>query len=207
MKHDTHADGDVDTSTNLPHSSLLQKENSDNKSSVLSAARSASTIPRSLPDESQADSTTWMYPSPRMFYNALKRKGFDTEPEDIESMVQVHNFLNEAVWQEVEEWESMHKSVCPGPKLKRFMGRPSDLSPKAWLYTNIYGGQRPFDRHDWTVDRCGKEIRYVIDYYSAGKDQHGMPVFSVDVRPALDSVSAVVDRIRMAWKSFTDPPS
>lgn len=23
----------------------------------------------------------------------------------------------------------------------------------------------PFDRHDWTVDRCGKEVRYVIDFY------------------------------------------
>jgi len=23
----------------------------------------------------------------------------------------------------------------------------------------------PFDRHDWIVDRGGKEVRYVIDYY------------------------------------------
>ena len=27
-------------------------------------------------------------------------------------------------------------------------------------------GLEPFDRHDWTVDRCGKEVRYIIDYYS-----------------------------------------
>ena len=25
----------------------------------------------------------------------------------------------------------------------------------------------PFDRHDWWVDRCGKEVRYTIDYYYA----------------------------------------
>ena len=23
----------------------------------------------------------------------------------------------------------------------------------------------PFDRHDWYVDRCGEEVRYVIDFY------------------------------------------
>eukprot|EP00058_Branchiostoma_floridae_P026618 XP_002612109.1 hypothetical protein BRAFLDRAFT_108880 [Branchiostoma floridae] len=23
----------------------------------------------------------------------------------------------------------------------------------------------PFDRHDWIVDRCGKQVRYIIDYY------------------------------------------
>ena len=26
-------------------------------------------------------------------------------------------------------------------------------------------GEVPFDRHDWVVDRCGKEVRYVIDFY------------------------------------------
>lgn len=27
---------------------------------------------------------------------------------------------------------------------------------------------RPFDRHDWIVDRCGREVRYVIDFYDGG---------------------------------------
>lgn len=27
----------------------------------------------------------------------------------------------------------------------------------------------PFDRHDWYVDRCGKEVRYIIDYYATGE--------------------------------------
>ncbi len=26
----------------------------------------------------------------------------------------------------------------------------------------------PFDRHDWIVERCGKEVRYIIDYYDGG---------------------------------------
>jgi len=31
---------------------------------------------------------------------------------------------------------------------------------RSWLT-----GELPFDRHDWVVDRCGKEVRYVIDFY------------------------------------------
>ena len=27
----------------------------------------------------------------------------------------------------------------------------------------------PFDRHDWIVDRCGKDVRYIIDYYDGGQ--------------------------------------
>lgn len=34
----------------------------------------------------------------------------------------------------------------------------------------------PFDRHDWFIDRCGKEVRYIIDYYhqeSSGNGHQG----------------------------------
>ena len=37
-------------------------------------------------------------------------------------------------------------------------------SPLARL-SSWFGGQLPFDRHDWWVDRCGQEVRYVIDFY------------------------------------------
>lgn len=37
-------------------------------------------------------------------------------------------------------------------------------SPLARLHSWM-GGQLPFDRHDWYVDRCGQEVRYVIDFY------------------------------------------
>ena len=43
------------------------------------------------------------------------------------------------------------------PKLKRFMGRPRDYSPKA-RFLNLLGYKLPFDRHDWIVDRCGHEV-------------------------------------------------
>lgn len=133
-----------------------------------------------------------------MFYNALKRKGFDTAPEDIDVMVDVHNFLNEGVWKEVLKWEEMHKEECAQPALSRFRGRPTELSPKAWIYHNIYRGPKPFDRHDWVIDRCGKEVRYVIDYYSSNEEGS----FNVDVRPALDSPIALFDRLKMAYNKW-----
>jgi hypothetical protein len=40
----------------------------------------------------------------------------------------------------------------------RFVGRPQDYSPKARLL-NLLGYKLPFDRHDWVVDRCGREVR------------------------------------------------
>lgn len=39
-------------------------------------------------------------------YNAMLRKGYtDTPAEHVESMVAVHNFLNEGAWEEIKEWE------------------------------------------------------------------------------------------------------
>lgn len=61
----------------------------------------------------------------------------------------------------------------------------------------------PFDRHDWYVERGDQVVRYVIDFYR-GSPVQGKPVsFHLDARPALDSVGACVDRLRMRWS----PPS
>lgn len=57
----------------------------------------------------------------------------------------------------------------------------------------------PFDRHDWVVDRDGREVRYVIDFYEGRREKHipnEAPIsIYLDVRPALDSFAAVFDRI------------
>ncbi|EJK67851.1 hypothetical protein THAOC_11053, partial [Thalassiosira oceanica] len=58
----------------------------------------------------------------------------------------------------------------PGPSLTKFMGRPTDLSPKAAVKHYLLGHPLPFDRHDWTVTRTNPDgsstdVRYVIDYY------------------------------------------
>jgi cytochrome c heme-lyase len=113
-------------------------------------------------------------------------------------MVDIHNFLNEGSWQEILRWENKYHCECQDIRLNSFKGRPNDLSPKAWFYSTIYRGPKPFDRHDWFVDRCGREVRYVIDYYSGDKDT----TFHVDVRPALDSPSAIFDRVRQSFSDF-----
>lgn len=60
--------------------------------------RTVSSIPRDA-------QSRWDYPSPQQFYNALVRKGWETPEEHIETMVHIHNFLNEEAWQEVLKWE------------------------------------------------------------------------------------------------------
>jgi Cytochrome c/c1 heme lyase len=47
---------------------------------------------------------------------------------------------------------------------------PSPLARLRWLL----GGPLPFDRHDWTIDRCGTTVRYVIDFYYH-EDKAGSP--------------------------------
>lgn len=75
---------------------------------------------------------------------------------------------------------------------------------------HTYSNEPPFDRHDWVVRRpkTGEEVRYVIDYYSAPPEPDGSPVFSLDVRPALDSFGSLKERIAVAteevWASARD---
>ena len=72
--------------------------------------------------------------------------------------------MNEMTWRTVAQWESLHAKECGNPRLARFLGRPHDLSPRAYMWT-LLGYTPPFDRHDWYIDRCGKEVRYIIDFY------------------------------------------
>ena len=60
---------------------------------------------------------------------------------------------------------------------------------------------KPFDRHDWIVERDGKEVRYVLDFYKGAAPRKefahmNMPVsVFLDVRPAIDNASSLFDRI------------
>jgi len=162
--------------------------------------RQKSSIPKAGTDE------TWTYPSQQMFFNALLRKGWEFEegslaPEDMDHVIKIHNANNESAWQEVLSWESLHKDEGHEPKLKSFGGKAKYFSPRAhfrgWL-----GYEMPFDRHDWIIDRAGKEVRYIIDYYD-GEFEPGSHRFAqLDVRPALDSAEAVQDRMKVAWWRF-----
>ena len=176
----------------MPH--LPQSRISQAQGVVLPTDREMSTIPKST------DGTRWEYPSAQQLYNAMVRKGYEQSGEHVESMLSVHNFLNEGAWQEIVAWEQ--RAANMEPSLMRFTGRPNTLSPKAYIYSQLYGGQRPFDRHDWFVDRHGKEVRYIIDYYEAPNDENNEPVFNLDIRPALDSPAAVFERISR-WSAET----
>ncbi|KAI8576907.1 hypothetical protein K450DRAFT_254888 [Umbelopsis ramanniana AG] len=161
----------------------------------LPTERTISSIPKIA-----GQSERWEYPSPQQFYNALRRKGWETPEEHVETMVDIHNFLNEEAWNEVLKWESLKSCDCnEDPYLARFQGKPQQISPKARFHTWM-GAPQPFDRHDWFVSRCGKETRYVIDYYEAPEESPGVPVFHLDVRPAMDDLDSVMTRFKVAAK-------
>lgn len=137
--------------------SFISQERAPSQTVDLPVEREISSIPR-------ADGTggNWEYPSPQQMYNAMLRKGYTDTPQDaVESMVAVHNFLNEGAWAEIVEWEQIFKGglgrgwekcrrgnenlaielakermrgsseVEEEPSLVRFQGRPQELSPKA----------------------------------------------------------------------------
>lgn len=161
----------------------------------LSPQRIGSSIPRSEAEEGPGGGT-WLYPSPQMFYNAMARKGYTPRAEDMDVIVTIHNMVNEQTWQEVLKWENYYH---PGtePKLRRFLGRPDSLSPRACFRSYVLGYRRPFDRHDWYVEREGREVRYVVDFYS-GNSAGPSPSFHIDARPAIDSWSALYERAHCA---------
>ncbi|KAJ5990913.1 hypothetical protein N7499_011461 [Penicillium canescens] len=212
----------------------ISQERAENQTVDLPVDREPSSIPRGDAEGN------WEYPSPQQMYNAMLRKGHTDTPQDaVESMVAVHNFLNEGAWNEIVGWERVFaKGLMAGwekcrrgeenlsfdlyhdemtgkidqssePRLLRFQGRPKELTPKAqifqalgWAYPSKFETKPPFDRHDWYVIRqtpAGpKEVRYVIDYYSGEPEPTGEPVFYLDIRPALDSPTAAVERL-MRW--------
>lgn len=188
----------------------------------LDGSREISTIPRAqptstdvplntaeiaaLPANSERDtghdrqSGNWIYPSQEMFFSAMKRKGHEANPTDMASIVPIHNAVNERAWAEIKTWEAgLGSEKCGGPKLMSFSGDSKALTPRA-RWNILMGYHPPFDRHDWVVDRCGKKVDYVIDFYS-GKGSEGLQGlnFHLDVRPKLNSWEGI--RMRVA-KTF-----
>ncbi|KAI9799608.1 MAG: holocytochrome c synthase [Piccolia ochrophora] len=212
----------------------ISQSRAEGQTHDLPTDRTLSTIPKG-PGSTEGN---WEYPSPQQMYNAMLRKGYTDTPQDaVESMVEVHNFLNEGAWAEIVEWErrfagglskgwqecsrgeegsmagaslGLNPRKVAQPRLLRFMGRPQDQTPKAtmlqvmgWVYPDKFESEPPFDRHDWFVQRHSApdqvhEVRYVIDYYSGPPEPTGEPVFYLDVRPAMDTPRAAVERM-MRW--------
>ncbi|KAJ2514103.1 Cytochrome c1 heme lyase [Coemansia sp. RSA 1939] len=209
----------VDPHNRMPATPEQQAANG--QQGALSTARTVSTIPRAERYQSAGDSVCpalhdddgsgkekqgtgteahkkdmWIYPSEQMFFNAMKRKSWDPQERDMRYVVPIHNAVNEKCWNQILEWEQMHSATCGAPKLLKFEGRAHDLTPRARFFS-LFGYQKPFDRHDWTVDRCGKNVRYVIDFYEGKRDPRNpqAPSFYLDVRPAL-TIESCWDRMR-----------
>ena len=198
----------------------------------LSTHRVVSSIPRAdeLRDEKTvaphqpAEESRWVYPSEQQFYNAMRRKGWNGIDEStIPDVVYIHNAVNERGWRDVRRWE-LELYNNPNPRLVKFLGRPKDMSPRAFFNTYMLWYNRPFDRHDWYVDAGDDKEprRYVIDFYNGSDDNStssghvwgmmdrltgraeqappaptGLPSMYLDVRPALDSPEALSNRLKM----------
>ncbi|KAL6928593.1 hypothetical protein ACO0SA_001921 [Hanseniaspora valbyensis] len=159
----------------------------------LSENREVSSIPRT-------DSNgNWIYPSQKQFFEAMSRKNWNPDAKDMQTIIPIHNNINERCWNFIKYWEKgLGGENCGGIQLSSFKGDSKKLTPRAMIRTYLLGYEKPFDRHDWTVNRCGKEIDYVIDFYSED-DPTGQPQVLLDVRPKLNSFEGIKMRF---WKFF-----
>ncbi|OIW27841.1 hypothetical protein CONLIGDRAFT_634168 [Coniochaeta ligniaria NRRL 30616] len=144
-------------------------------------------------------SGNWIYPSEQMFFDAMRRKGFNsTQVSDMKTVVPIHNAVNERAWAEIKAWEAPYTtpdSCAAGPRLHSFAGVKEKMTPRARMKT-LLGYTAPFDRHDWVVDRCGKRVEYVIDFYAGRPDAgEGKVNFYLDVRPKVNSWEGVRMRV------------
>lgn len=149
----------------------------------LPGERELSSIPRT------SSNTNWIYPSQKQFFEAMKRKNWDPQQEDMKVIVPIHNLVNERAWKHILMWEKPYaedtQQKCGGITLTSFKGDLKKLTPRAWL-KSIFGYDKPFDRHDWLINRCGVEVEYVIDFYTGQNSQ-----VYLDVRPKLNTLEGI----------------
>ena len=49
------------------------------------------------------------------------------------------------------------------------------------------------------IDRCGEQVRYIIDFYNGAPVPGAASSFHIDARPALDSLGAVSSTLYMGF--------
>ena len=52
-----------------------------------------------------SDSGKWIYPSEQMFFDAMRRKQYHPQTQDMKTVVPIHNAVNERAWKEIQAWE------------------------------------------------------------------------------------------------------
>lgn len=151
------------------------------------------------------DGQEWLNPSANQLFRALQRNDKAIDHDDALPVAQVHAIVTEETWRQILEYEALYWKDCKDPKLARFEGLDGFYSIKAKINHYLLGHPWPYDRHDWWVDRCGKEIRYIIDYHAipTGElDEEGDEKFdyTIDARPA-PTMQGMWDRLRLAtWR-------
>ncbi|ETO02116.1 hypothetical protein RFI_35321 [Reticulomyxa filosa] len=140
------------------------------------------------------DGQAWLNPSANQLYHALSRRNKPIEYNDAASVATMHQMVTAQTWQAILEYEDLHKHTCATPKLAKFEGKDGIYSKKAQFFHWWFGMPLPYDRHDWTVDRCGKEVTYIIDYYAVpvprtDSDSHQSSSFQPQFQPHSQSQS------------------
>ncbi|EGD83417.1 hypothetical protein PTSG_04025 [Salpingoeca rosetta] len=178
---------DAGASVNPNNQMLIQEKQAPSigQSAPLPTNRVISSIPKAdfTPAHQEQGESHWHYPSEQMFYNAMKRKGWKPEERDMSTVLAIHNAVNETAWRQVQEWEGLHAETSEEVKLTRFMGRPKDLTPKAFFRGLLGPMRRPFYPHALVCNGAVDE-------------------------GALDSPTSVLDRVRMGFKRIfaSQPP-
>jgi cytochrome c heme-lyase len=70
-----------------------------------SAVDAPGTPANSEKESGVSDGGNWIYPSEKMFFEAMKRKGHSGDAADMKTIVPIHNAVNERAWKEIKEWE------------------------------------------------------------------------------------------------------
>jgi cytochrome c heme-lyase len=155
------------------------------------------TIPSSGHGNSD-DGSTWVQPSPEQIFRAVRGKGMDLNEEDAFLMALYHSDVVEASWKNIiHDWEQKYidNGTCTTPTLRKFEGLYGQDTLKAQAMNVLFKTPLPYDRHDWVIDRCGKDVRYIVEYYDLGAEGT-----SIDIRPAFDSIDAFKDRFLKAME-------
>ncbi|KAK3621174.1 Cytochrome c1 heme lyase [Elasticomyces elasticus] len=58
------------------------------------------------------DSGNWIYPSQDQFFKAMRKKGHEAEANDMETIIPIHNAVNERAWAEIKAWEAPYSKDC-----------------------------------------------------------------------------------------------
>ncbi|KAJ3110052.1 hypothetical protein HDU96_006942 [Phlyctochytrium bullatum] len=193
------AENDPDIVSELNKMPPPNQQPAEGQKLPLSTEREVSSIPMG----GKFDGKNWIYPSEQMFYNAMRRKNWSPHERDMGVVVPIHNAVNEQCWKKILEWEKHHESECNGPKLLKFEGKPKTYTPKARLL-NLLGYKLPFDRHDWTVDRCGTTVRYVIDFYNDNGTVKVVKRLEYETyRPMAEkSMQSIIETARQKWPAL-----